>query len=87
MTTLATTRMSSKGQVVIPKEVRKALGLEVGARFVVMGDRDTVVLKRIGLPAKSELRAMLAKVRSQARRAGIKSSDVRDAIRHARRGR
>jgi AbrB family looped-hinge helix DNA binding protein len=79
--------MSSKGQVVIPEDVRKALGLEVGARFVVMGDRDTVVLKRIGIPAKSELRAMLAEVRSQARRAGVKPSDIRDAIRHARRGR
>jgi len=87
MTTLGTTRMSSKGQVVIPEDVRKALGLEVGARFVVMGDRDTVVLKRIGIPAKSELRAMLAEVRSQARRAGVKPSDIRDAIRHARRGR
>lgn len=86
MTTLATTRMSSKGQVVIPEDIRKALGLEVGARFVVMGDRDTVVLKRIGVPAKSELRAMLTKIRAQARRAGIKPSDIRDAIRHARRG-
>jgi len=87
MATVATTRMSSKGQVVIPEDVRKALGLEVGAQFVVMGDGDTVVLKRIGIPAKSELRGMLAKVRSQARRAGIKPSDVRDAVRHARRGR
>jgi AbrB family looped-hinge helix DNA binding protein len=87
MATVATTRMSSKGQVVIPEEVRKALSLEVGAQFVVMGDGDTVVLKRIGVPAKSELRAMLSKVRSQARRAGVKPSDVGDAIRRARRGR
>ena len=58
------------------KSVRKALGLEVGAQFVVMGDGDTVVLKRIAAPAKSELRAMIGKVRSQARRAGIKPSDV-----------
>jgi AbrB family looped-hinge helix DNA binding protein len=42
--------MSSKGQVVIPESVRKALGLEVGAQFVVMGDGDTVVLKRGGSP-------------------------------------
>jgi len=42
---VATTRMSSKGQVVIPEDVRKALRLEVGAQFVVMGDGDTVVLK------------------------------------------
>ncbi len=73
--------------MVIPEDVRKALGLEVGAQFVVMGDGDTVVLKRIAVPAKSELRAMLGKVRSQARRSGIKPSDVGDAIRRARRGR
>jgi len=84
---VSTTRMSSKGQVVIPEDVRKALGLEVGAQFVVMGDGDTVVLKRIAAPAKSELRAMIGKVRSQARRAGAKPSDVRDTIRQSRRGR
>ncbi len=87
MATVATTRMSSKGQVVIPEDVREALGLEVGAQFVVMGDGDIVVLKRIVVPAKSELRAMLGKVRAQARRAGIRPSDVRDAVRRARRGR
>ena len=47
MATVATTKLSSKGQVVIPEDVRKALGLEVGAQFVVMGDGDLVILKRI----------------------------------------
>jgi len=79
--------MSSKGQVVIPEDVRKALGLEVGAQFVVMADGDTVILKRIGVPAKSELRTMIGKVRSQARRAGMKASDVGEAVRRVRRGR
>ena len=87
MPTVATTRMSSKGQVVIPEDVRKALRLEVGEQFVVMGDGDTVVLKRIAVPAKSELRAMLVKVRSQVRRAGLKPADVADATRRVRRGR
>ena len=87
MATVSTTRMSSRGQVVIPEDVRKQLGLEPGARFVVMADGDTVVLKRIGVPARSELRAMIGKVRSRARRAGVTPSDVRDAIRRARRGR
>jgi AbrB family looped-hinge helix DNA binding protein len=84
---VSTTRMSSKGQVVIPEDVRKALGLEVGAQFVVLGDGDTVVLKRIGVPPKSELRALIAKVRTQARRAGMKPSAVGEAIRRVRRGR
>ena len=79
--------MSSKGQVVIPEDVRKALGLEVGAQFVVMGDGDNVVLKRIAVLAKSELRAMIGRVRSQARRAGVKPPDVCEALRRVRRGR
>ena len=87
MGTVATTRLSSKGQVVIPEDVRKALGLEVGAQFVVMGDGDTVVLKRIAVPAKSELRSLIGKVHSQARRAGVKAKDVKEAIRSVRRRR
>jgi AbrB family looped-hinge helix DNA binding protein len=79
--------MSSKGQVVIPEDVRKALGLEVGAHFVVMGDGDTVVLKRIVVPGKSELRALIGKVRAKARRSGIQPADVGEAIRRVRRGR
>jgi AbrB family looped-hinge helix DNA binding protein len=84
MGTVATTRLSSKGQVVIPEDVRKALGLEAGAQFVVMGEGDTVVLKRIAVPAKSELKALIGKVRSQARRAGVKRADVVEATRRAR---
>ena len=87
MGTVATTRLSSKGQVVIPEDVRKALGLEVGAQFVVMGDGDTVVLKRIAVPAKSELKALIVKVRFQVRRAGVKPRDVKEAIRSVRRSR
>ena len=85
MATVATTTLSSKGQVVIPEDVRKALGLEPGVQFVVMGDGDVVILKRIETPAKTEFRALAAKVRGQARRAGLKPADVQRAIRKVRR--
>lgn len=85
MTALATTRLSSKGQVVIPEEVRKTLGLEPGARFVVLSEGDVVILKRIDAPGPGEMRALAAKVRSQARRAGVKPADVGRAIRDVRR--
>ncbi|MGH2371903.1 MAG: AbrB/MazE/SpoVT family DNA-binding domain-containing protein, partial [bacterium] len=77
--------LSSKGQVVIPEDVRNALGLEPGARFVVMGDGDVVILKRIETPARSEFRALKAKAQGQARRAGLKPADVQKAIRSVRR--
>jgi AbrB family looped-hinge helix DNA binding protein len=85
MATVATTTLSSKGQVVIPEDVRTALGLEPGAQFVVMGDGDVVILKRIETPARGEFRTLAAKLRKQARRAGLKPSDVQRAIRKVRR--
>ena len=85
MATVATTTLSSKGQVVIPEDVRTALGLEPGAQFVVMGDGDIVILKRIETPARGEFRTLAAKLRKQARRAGLKPSDVQRAIRKVRR--
>ena len=85
MATLATTTLSSKGQIVIPEDVRNALGLEPGAQFVVMGDGDIVILKRIDTPARNEFRALASKARGQARRAGLKPADVQKAIRKVRR--
>ena len=85
MATVATTKMSSKGQVVIPEDVRKALGLDVGAQFVVMGDGDVVILKKIETPGRREFLALAAKAKSQARRAGMKPSDIREAVRSVRR--
>jgi AbrB family looped-hinge helix DNA binding protein len=85
MATVATTKMSSKGQVVIPEDVRNALGLEVGAQFVVMGDGDVVILKKIETPGRREFLALAAKARGQARRAGMKPSDIREAVRSVRR--
>ena len=87
METVATTRLSSKGQVVIPEEVRSALGLEVGAKFVVMADGDVVILKRVETPNRREFLALAAKARRQARRAGMKPSDVREAVKSVRRRR
>jgi AbrB family looped-hinge helix DNA binding protein len=87
MADLATTRLSSKGQVVIPEKIRTALGLEPGARFVVLSEGDVVILKRIDAPARSEVRALATKARRQARCAGLKSADVEKAIRGVRRRR
>ena len=85
MLNIATTKLSSKGQVVIPEDVRKELGLEPGAQFVVMGEGDLVILKKIEAPDRSEFLALAKKIRSQARKAGMKRSDVKNAVRTVRR--
>jgi len=81
---IATTKLSSKGQIVIPEKVRKELGLEPGAQFVVMGEGDVVILKKIEAPDRREFLALVRKVRGQARQAGMKRSDVKKAVRASR---
>ena len=85
MTEFSTTTLSSKGQIVIPEEVRDALKLEPGDRFFVLCERDVVVLKRIEGPPRSEVRSLAANVRKQARRAGVGRADVGKATRAVRR--
>ncbi len=80
----ATTKMSSKGQVVIPEEIRKRLKLKAGAQFVVVGEDDVVILKAVNPPSVEEFNALIAKARSQAKVAGLKRRDVADAVARAR---
>jgi len=84
MKTISTTKMSSKGQVVIPEDVRKKLNLEAGAQFVVMGDNDVVILKTITPPSMSEFDRLVSQARKEAKRVGLKKSDIRSAIKEAR---
>ena len=82
----ATTRMSSKGQVVIPEAIRKALGLEAGSEFVVVAEGDVVILKTIQPPPMSEFDDIVGEARRHARHAEMKRSDVQAAIKAVRPG-
>ncbi|MFQ6102886.1 MAG: AbrB/MazE/SpoVT family DNA-binding domain-containing protein [Candidatus Glassbacteria bacterium] len=84
MTHLSTTKMSSKGQVVIPEEIRKRLGLKTGSQFVVIGDRDVVILKLLAPPSTKDFDDLITKARRQARKVGLKRSDISKARTEAR---
>ena len=81
---LATTKMSSKGQVVIPEEIRKRLGLKSGSQFVVVGEKDTVILKVISPPSMKEFDGLIKEARRKAKLAGMKHSDISSAVAKAR---
>jgi len=84
MATVSTTKMSSKGQVVIPENIRKQLNLRAGAQFVVVGEKDVVILKNIAPPSLDEFGDLIAEARKNGKQAGIKKSDIRHAILEAR---
>ena len=84
MENLATTKMSSKGQVVIPEVIRKRLNLKTGARFVVVGDNDVVILKNITPPSIEEFDDLIAKARKVGQQVGLKETDIKEAIMNVR---
>lgn len=85
MANLATTRMSSKGQVVIPEDIRKRLKLKSGSRFVVVGKDDVIILKTIVAPSMAEFDGLVEEAGRQAKKAGLTRTDVSDAITRVRR--
>jgi AbrB family looped-hinge helix DNA binding protein len=84
VTKIATTRLSTKGQVVIPESIREQLHLEAGTQFVVVAEGDVVVLKAISTPGMSEFDPIIAKARKQAAGAGLTQEDIENAVRSSR---
>lgn len=84
MINFSTTKMTSKGQVVIPEETRKRLGMKPGTQFMVVEGKDALIFKVIQPPSMEDFDELLAQTRSQAKRAGMKTSDVAKAVKAVR---
>jgi len=80
----ATTKMSSRGQVVIPESVRSEMGLKPGSKFIVLWQDDVVMLKVIAPPSMEEFAALHKRLRQQASKSGLKRKDIAKAIDHVR---
>ena len=84
MNNIEITSMSSRGQVVIPLDIREHLGLREGEKFVVVGEEDTVILKKISMPSFKNFDKLIKKTQQFAKQKGITKADVEDAIKRAR---
>lgn len=80
MSEVKLTKLSSKGQIVIPKELRDVMHLEDGDVFAMYGEDDTIVLKRVEIPSDSEFKRLLEWGEEFAEDKGIKREDVEKAI-------
>lgn len=80
----ATTKLSSKGQVVIPEAIRVNLKLKTGDSFLVYGKDGIIVFKAAPDPSNDEFEAILAQAKDFARKAKLKPSDVSNVIKRVR---
>jgi len=76
--------MSSKGQVVIPLDIRERMNLSEGEKFVVVGDEDMICLKKIKMPSFKNFDKLLKKTQDFAKERGVKKEDLDEAVKRAR---
>lgn len=84
MNTLDVTTMSSKGQVVIPTDIRKELGLLSGTKLMVLTDGANLLLKPIQTPKLQTFHALVRRSRYYAKQAGLRKSALTKALRTVR---
>ncbi len=78
------TSMSSRGQIVIPLDIREQLGLKEGEKFFVVGEDDTILLKKMTLPSFKNFDKLMKKTQAFAKDKGLKQADVNNAVKRAR---
>ncbi len=81
MVEASTTKVSSKGQVVIPANVRKAASLKKGEKILAIAIGDTIVLKKI---VDKSFQETLKPVWKKVREMGLAEEDVNALIEEAR---
>ena len=84
MTNVMTTKLSSKGQVVLPEALRNEYGWDSGTSFTVLVYKGAVIMQPIVAPTESDLEkqfdAIFAESRRQSAAAGMKAADISRAI-------
>jgi len=77
-------KMSSKGQIVIPQNIRTEMRVSEGTMFAIVSGKDSIVLKKVAMPSKEDLIGELQKIAKEgakrAKKLGIKEANVPDLV-------
>ena len=78
-------KMSEKGQLVVPRRIRKKEGFRGSDRFVAIEVKDGVLFKRVEIPdVEIEFEALSRDISSHFKKHKIRQSDVAEAVKWAR---
>ena len=80
-------KMSGKGQLVVPQDIRETARLSPGQRFVAFPVQEGVLFKRVDIPkVKLDFKSLTKEIEGQFKKSNIKKSDIKEAIKWARKG-
>ncbi|MBI3037161.1 AbrB/MazE/SpoVT family DNA-binding domain-containing protein [Candidatus Woesearchaeota archaeon] len=77
-------KVSSRGQVAIPAEMRKNLNLREGEKVLFFSEGDAIVMKRV---TPGSFREITEPLKEAVKKAGLKESEVTDIISRFRKSR
>ncbi len=78
-------KMSPKGQLVVPQEIREREGFEPGDRFIPFQIKDGILFKRVKIQnVKIEFEKLSKDIQRQLEARNIGESEVKGAIKWAR---
>lgn len=81
-------KMSSKGQIVIPQDIRAEICASEGTMFAVVSGRDSIVLKKVAMPSKEDLICELKEIAKEGKKRlearGIKEADIPNIVEKSR---
>lgn len=75
-----TTKLTSKGQLVIPKKIRKLLHLQTGSTFSVATDGTHIMLSPIQSPNLEDFRDLQLQAKKAAEAAGFQQENLMEII-------
>ncbi len=79
------TRISEKGQIVIPSSLRKEMGIKKSDQFMIFGEDGTVILKKIEKSAiQKSFDEIATPLRKAAKQVGLTREDVKRALKDVR---
>lgn len=84
MTQLQVTSVSSKGQVVIPDDIRETLGISTGTKMVIFTDGDNVLLKPIQESHFDTFKKLVKESKKLITKTGFKKASLQKLIKQAR---
>lgn len=78
-------KMSPKGQLVVPQEIREMEDFRPGDRFVPLPVKEGVLFKKVEIPnVKLEFEKLSKEIEAQFKKQKVKESDVEEAVQWAR---
>lgn len=78
-------KMSPKGQLVVPQDIREAEDFAPGDRFIAMPVKEGVFFKKVELPnAKAEFEKLSKELQKQFAKQNVTPADVSEAVKWAR---